>query len=141
MYVPIYSSPFCNDDDGTKGPLGPCLTVNPGQRLYIKVINDMKSGMDRLEQHKVKLREYWRLAAAAASSSDPAVAGGADLDKISFHGKAPELMPSENDRPITLEDEQNLPGWDATFDDVNLHLHGMQVVPHLFYVSPLIPNG
>jgi hypothetical protein len=113
------------------------LTVNPGQRMNIKVINDMKSGMDRLEQHKVKLREYWRLAAAAsASSSDPVA--GADLDKITLHGKAPESLPDEG-MPITLEDEQNLPGWDATFDDVNLHLHGMQVVPHLFYVSPFIP--
>lgn len=97
----------------------------------------MKSGMEQLQQHKVQLREYWRLAAAAASSSssDPAAGGQQpDLDKITFYGKAPQY-PTEDITTITLEQQQNLPGWDATFDDVNLHLHGMQVVPHLFYVS------
>jgi FtsP/CotA-like multicopper oxidase with cupredoxin domain len=28
---------------------------------------------------------------------------------------------------------QDLTGWDATFDDTNIHFHGMQVSPHLFY--------
>jgi FtsP/CotA-like multicopper oxidase with cupredoxin domain len=28
---------------------------------------------------------------------------------------------------------ENMPGYDTTFDVVNIHLHGMQVVPHLFY--------
>jgi hypothetical protein len=37
------SSPFCRNDDGTTGPLGPCLTVNPGHSLKIKVINDMNN--------------------------------------------------------------------------------------------------
>ena len=28
---------------------------------------------------------------------------------------------------------QNFPGWDTSFDNTNLHFHGMQVVPHLFF--------
>ena len=51
-----------------------------------------------------------------------------DLDSIDYFGETPETA---SDMKIT--NTQDLPGWDATFDDVNLHLHGMQVVPHLFY--------
>jgi hypothetical protein len=117
--------------------------------MYIQIINDMQNGMEQLQQHKVKLSEYWRLASAAATaaagSSDPKAGGDSqqpplppDLDKVTWHGKAP-LLP-EDVKSITTVEEQNLPGWDATFDDVNLHLHGMQVVPHLFYVSPFKLN-
>ena len=98
----------------------------------------MQSGMEQLQQHKVKLSEYWRhaaAAAAAASSKNPATGDDQqpDLDKITWHGKALQLP--EDIKSIAF-DQQNLPGWNATFDDVNLHLHGMQVVPHLFFVSP-----
>ena len=41
--VPEESSPFCdNGYDGTTGPLGPCLKVLPGQRVKIRIINDIK---------------------------------------------------------------------------------------------------
>lgn len=50
------SSPFCNGgDDGTTGPLGPCMTVNPGQKLYIRIVNDMDDGMERLKQQMTQL--------------------------------------------------------------------------------------
>jgi hypothetical protein len=49
-------------------------------------------------------------------------------------------IPSPDDMFIT--NEVDLPGWDATYDDVNLHFHGMQIVPHLFYPEGTAnPNG
>ena len=54
-------SEFCYEgDDGTSGPLGPCLTVRPGQTMKIKVVNDMKDGMTKLKQHKVELEQRRR---------------------------------------------------------------------------------
>jgi hypothetical protein len=41
-----------------------------------------------------------------------------------------------------ITNEVDLPGWDATYDDVNIHFHGMQIVPHLFYPEGTAnPNG
>jgi hypothetical protein len=49
--VPKLSSPFCQDGyDGTSGPLGPCITVNPGQTMNIKIVNYMKDGMEILHR-------------------------------------------------------------------------------------------
>ncbi|KAL3895256.1 MAG: hypothetical protein SGARI_007503, partial [Bacillariaceae sp.] len=54
--VPELSSPFCQDGyDGTEGPIGPCITVNPGQTMNIKIVNDMKDGMEVLQQHRAEL--------------------------------------------------------------------------------------
>jgi hypothetical protein len=40
------SSPFCSNDgvpdDGTTGALGPCMQVFPGQKVKVRLINDMK---------------------------------------------------------------------------------------------------
>lgn len=84
-------SPFCLDDDGTTGPLAPCLAVNPGQTLKVKLINEMDSGMETFNQSMSGLAEYWN----------------------SFEG---------------VEDLGQV-----TNDFTNLHLHGVQVYPHLFY--------
>ncbi|KAL7554987.1 hypothetical protein ACHAWF_018604 [Thalassiosira exigua] len=114
------SSPFCdNGDDGTTGALGPCLTVLPGQKVKVRLINDMKNGMDILKQHKAELAQYWALV------DEP---GQPHLDSIDWFGplpKAPEDMAVTN--------AQDMPGWDVSFDGVNIHFHGMQIVPHLFY--------
>eukprot|EP00584_Thalassiosira_punctigera_P012779 CAMPEP_0172548702 /NCGR_PEP_ID=MMETSP1067-20121228/17933_1 /TAXON_ID=265564 ORGANISM="Thalassiosira punctigera, Strain Tpunct2005C2" /NCGR_SAMPLE_ID=MMETSP1067 /ASSEMBLY_ACC=CAM_ASM_000444 /LENGTH=814 /DNA_ID=CAMNT_0013335957 /DNA_START=115 /DNA_END=2559 /DNA_ORIENTATION=+ len=118
--VPEESSPFCADgDDGTTGPLGPCMQVKPGQRVKIRVVNDMNDGMTILKQRKPSLDEYWGLVA------EP---GQPNLDAIEWFGALPE---TPEDMYIT--NEQDLPGWDVSFDDVNIHFHGLQVVPHLFY--------
>ena len=45
------SGSFCNNnDDGSSGPLGPCLTANPGQTLTVKVKNKLDNGMTLLGQ-------------------------------------------------------------------------------------------
>ena len=75
--------------------------------------------MTILKQHKAELDEYWALVAEPGQPS---------LDDIDWFGPLPA---SPADMYIT--NEQDLPGWDVTYDDVNLHFHGMQVVPHMFY--------
>lgn len=44
-----------------------------------------------------------------------------------------------------VTNKQDMPGWDVSFDDVNIHFHGMQIVPHLFYpqgtANPVSNNG
>ena len=115
------STPFCyGDDDGTTGPLAPCLRVLPGQRVKIRLVNDMVDGVERLSQSATSVERYWTLA------SQP---GQPNLDSITYFGEAPPT-PEET---IVGSERQNLPGNDATYDDVNLHFHGMQIVPHLFY--------
>ena len=104
--------------DGTEGPLGPCLTVNPGQTMYLKVMNNMKDGMEILQQTKALQSEYWEMAKNY----------GEELDNITWYGSATETADE-----MEIIDPQDLPGYDASFDDLNVHLHGMQVVPHLFY--------
>eukprot|EP00978_Attheya_sp_CCMP212_P003455 scaffold7147_cov90-Attheya_sp.AAC.1 len=105
------SSPFCNNDDGTTGPLNPCLTVNPGQKLRIKVINDMENGMTILKQNMSKLeilQNYANLAGVLNTT-------GTGLNGTGLNGTGFESTST-----------QNMPGYDTTFDVVNIHLHGLQ---------------
>jgi hypothetical protein len=116
------SGPFCSPDgsgspfDGKDGPMGPCLTVNPGQTMTIKVFNDMDGGMERLRQHKASTEAYWNLTQNPAKYLDSGSHGP------HWFGKSP-LRPDN----MHVTNTQDLPGWDASFDDVNLHVHGVQV--------------
>jgi hypothetical protein len=109
------SSPFCFDgEDGTTGPLGPCLTVNPGQRMKVKIVNSMDDGMQRLRQTPNSVEEYWKLA------SEP---GNPGLDSIQFFGVAPD-----SPEGMKIPEPQDIPGMTSDFDVVNLHTHGLQYV-------------
>lgn len=113
------SSKFCShDDDGTTGPLGPCLQVLPGDKIKLRLINDMDHGMEALHQDKVPLEKYWKFAQKPNGPKNP----------LTMYGPIPD---TPEDMHIT--NKEDLPGWDVTYDDTNLHFHGMQVVPHLFY--------
>jgi FtsP/CotA-like multicopper oxidase with cupredoxin domain len=123
---------FCSlsDDapayDGSTGPLGPCLQVEPGQTMTIKLVNRLENGMSHLQQAASTRREWWEYAASTSADGSP---------DLFDHG---ESLHWEGQRPKVPEDIQvshpeNVPGWDVTFDDTNIHIHGMQVVPHLFY--------
>jgi hypothetical protein len=45
--------------DGSSGPVGPCLTANPGQMLTIRIVNQLDRGMELLRQRKVEKNDYW----------------------------------------------------------------------------------
>jgi len=136
------SGPFCDSGatDGSTGMLGPCLQVQPGQRLTIQIVNELDGGMAALDQTKASREGYWE---------QTQIPGYPDLDQIAFPATADYPYPTgtsnatlgwlgdpvETPDDMALPNVQNFPGWDAPglFDYVNIHLHGMQVVPHLFY--------
>ena len=68
----VSSSKFCShDDDGTTGPLGPCLQVLPGDKIKLRLINDMDHGMEALHQDKVPLEKYWKFAQKPNGPKNP----------------------------------------------------------------------
>lgn len=104
------SSPFCYGMSGTDGPLGPCLTVNPNQTIYIKIINDMDNGTALLKQGRTQLEILQTLS------------GNPNTNSSGYLGTQ-----------FSTVVEENVPGFETSFDVVNIHMHGMQVVPHLFH--------
>jgi len=135
-------SPHCFGDNGTSGILGPCLQVSPGQSLMIKLVNKMADGMKTLEEHLPSTAEWY----AAKYFFSPTQDGPEHefmqtlIPKGDVHtGK----WPKSKDGDVRLDSNvQNLPGWQTGedahgnhygFDVVNLHLHGMNVQPHLFH--------
>eukprot|EP00804_Cyclotella_cryptica_P008292 CCRYP_016487-RD/>CCRYP_016487-RD protein AED:0.01 eAED:0.01 QI:664/1/1/1/0.75/0.6/5/477/495 len=79
----------------------------------------MTDGMEKLKQHETSIAEYWELV------KEP---GQPNLDPIGWFGPTPE---TPGDMIVT--NDQDIPGADTSFDNVNLHFHGMQIVRHLFY--------
>lgn len=130
------SGPFCDDNDGTGGPLGPCLQVNPGQTLSILVKIRLDDGMSIFKQRGVSKEDYWDV--ATAIGLDGMVVGpGATGASANFGVRPPRAV------DMAVPNSQSMPGWDSTFDDINLHLHGLRVTPHLFFpqgtTDPLAP--
>lgn len=126
------SGPFCAGEDGrpydgSAGPIGPCLTVNPGQTISIRIENKLDGGMATLGQRGVDKADYWELARDPKANLDD-IRVGPLSNTSGWFGTAPATA-----EDMELTNEQDMPGNDVTYDDVNLHLHGMQVVPHLFY--------
>lgn len=55
-------SKFCemqNGYDGRSGLLAPCLMVNPGQTLIVKVINNFPNAIDLLQSGPPSKTEWW----------------------------------------------------------------------------------
>jgi hypothetical protein len=138
------SGTFCNGDDGqpydgSTGPLGPCLQVDPGQYLTVRVKNNLNDGTSALRQQPeaalAGAGQYWD----NNGGFGPGFGNGA-LDNITYPiAGGPTVQTGWfNRRPDTPEEldvinVQDLPGQDVSYDDVNLHFHGAQVKPHLFF--------
>jgi FtsP/CotA-like multicopper oxidase with cupredoxin domain len=147
-FVGASGGPYCRGEngepyDGSSGPLGPCLTVRPGQTMTIRVENRMDGGMGALGQRAVSNDDYWQAASTYAQSLDN-VRVGPQSSTSGWFGAAPSNASAMRtfgndfeDLPGRARGVMGAPGGvkdqPLTFDDVNLHLHGMQVVPHLFY--------
>jgi FtsP/CotA-like multicopper oxidase with cupredoxin domain len=110
------SSPFClNGYNGTTGPLGPCLSVNPGETLMFKMINKMNNGMNTtFQQVPADQNEFFKF-----------------IDSIPA-GALPGLR-AKKASDLKVLNQEDLPGVRVSFDDTNLHLHGLHVTPHMFY--------
>jgi hypothetical protein len=128
------SGPFCHGGltdlrhptpyDGTAGPLGPCLTVNPGQVITIHVANKMDGGMTTFGQRPVSNEDYYSAAANISGVDDIRVPSTASPDTPLSSGWFGTLPASPSD--LTVTNVQDIPGRDVSFDDVNLHFHGLQ---------------
>lgn len=128
------SGPFCDMSsdstggyDGSAGPIGPCLQVRPGQTMTVQVTNNLKKGMQQLKQVGETPKSYWDITQ---------IPGIPDLDDLDWNF----TDIAEKAEDMFVESKENLPGFDdITFDDVNMHFHGLVVTPHLFY--PLGTNA
>eukprot|EP00122_Pirum_gemmata_P021818 Pgem_evm1s20309 len=109
--------------DGQEGFVGPCLQVLPGQSMSIKLINKLDNGMEIFNQTKTKLQDYYDLTSKIPYANT--------LD----HGKYTKWFgkPAKSAKDMDVLNTEDFPGYDETFDDTNLHFHGMKVAPHLFY--------
>ena len=123
--LPETSSPFCSvmgGYDGSQGMLGPCLQANPGDTVAIRITNKFaETPYDYArEWSKPSKAEWYQMTAMAP-------------------GTSPEDMRNEGpDGNIT----ENNPGWHTSYDTTNLHLHGLEVEPHLFHpVGTSDPNA
>lgn len=108
------------------GIFGPTLVVRPGDRLRIVVRNDFDEEQARaLGPNPPKLEDWYKLANNVTGRY-----AGLQNCGFSFVGKYPET-PED-----FIRDAINMPGHRAShFESTNIHLHGMEVPPHLF--SPL----
>jgi hypothetical protein len=109
------SDPFCqNGYNGTSGVLAPCLTVNPGETINILVVNEIGNGMAEFNQVPADRKQFFGLidSIPAGILPGPRAASFEDLNIVS---------------------EENMPGLDVSFDTTNIHLHGLHIIPHMFY--------
>jgi FtsP/CotA-like multicopper oxidase with cupredoxin domain len=113
--------------DGSEGPIGPCIQVKPGQTMTIQVTNRLQKGMKNLNQYGETPKKYWDLTQ---------IPGLPDLDDLDWN--LTDIAQKVED--MVIDSRENLPGWDnITYDDVNLHFHGLVITPHLFH--PLGTNS
>ena len=104
----------CFGISGTDELLAPCITMSPGDRVWIRVKNEMRDADRELNLDPV-----------------PATYNGFSDD------------PTDTNASYTLAStEENLPGWDTGensegksygYNTFNIHAHGMEVEPHLFH--------
>ena len=115
------TSAFCDETAQSDGSnmLGPCLRVEPGQTMMIKVINDMANGSVALHSEKPELEDW-----------QDVIDHRYGWDYLHSHGS---FTIFNKDKKNLTKQMTNFPGWETPFDHTNLHVHGLQVVPHLFY--------
>lgn len=107
------SDPFCqNGYNGTTGHLGPCLIVNRGEKMMIKIINEIGDGMAEFKQVPADREQFF--------------------DYVSKISPLPGPKP-QSPKDLKIVNEEDMPGLGVSFDTVNLHTHRLHVTPHMFY--------
>ena len=121
---------FCESGNGTAGPMGPCLKFVPGKTVSVRLVNNIVNGTRRFNQTKNSQFGYWTMGTKYNQSSETA-----DVQSTPYYTYLGE--PVDSPEEMTAENRlyEDVPGWETEdlFDITNLHFHGMQVVPHLFY--------
>eukprot|EP00425_Heterocapsa_triquetra_P041637 CAMPEP_0195065762 /NCGR_PEP_ID=MMETSP0448-20130528/11314_1 /TAXON_ID=66468 /ORGANISM="Heterocapsa triquestra, Strain CCMP 448" /LENGTH=922 /DNA_ID=CAMNT_0040096907 /DNA_START=58 /DNA_END=2826 /DNA_ORIENTATION=- len=125
-----FNKGFCKfGGDGSTGMLGPCLYAMPGQKLNILVKNALHQGPFHIKNVVPTKTGYWMkmknlyLSQNNIFIRDIMGMGSSTMTKST-------LFPSK----LAVGNSENVPGWSTnkSWDVFNLHLHGMEVVPHIF---------
>jgi hypothetical protein len=147
--------------DGTDGPFAPCLRVAPGETINIKIENRLGDAMkyyaERTQWRKASGKripspilnrtDYYEK--ALGSQDNPGYFANYYVtgDRLPVNLSAeqvtrlPYLLDGKDDDAADTTD-LDMPGYSTGrradgrtngFDSTNLHLHGMEVIPHLFY--------
>jgi len=133
---------YCANMTGDGGVFGPCLSVAPGETMFIKVENKLGDAMS-LFSNITDWAHSWDAPMPTRKSFYEAMVHDNVGDLTRGH------LPADTAEAIAGmpyfyegETELNMPGADTGtradgktngFDSTDLHLHGMEVVPHLFY--------
>mmetsp|Transcript_52358 Transcript_52358/g.135106 ORF Transcript_52358/g.135106 Transcript_52358/m.135106 type:complete len:926 (+) Transcript_52358:64-2841(+) len=125
-----FNKGFCKfGGDGSTGMLGPCLYAMPGQKLNILVKNALHQGPFHIKNVVPTKTGYWMkmknlyLSQNNIFIRDIMGMGSSTMTKST-------LFPSK----LAVGNSENVPGWSTnkSWDVFNLHLHGMEVAPHIF---------
>lgn len=105
--------------------LGPTLTLEPGQHFEVTVKNDMfeKGKYAGIGPRPPQLKDWLPL--VSTTTGPYAIMYKTDPVGFAMFGKGTPQTPLSK----FYIDTPNLP---RNFDDINLHLHGLQITPHLF---------
>jgi len=160
------NSPFGEDKaggDGSSGILGPALLVNPGQKMYVFVKNNLgpdttAQGMnneilgqqvawDRINYVRNKTGHPTHIkfskGIAGNNFTGPEFLNKRQAEKSGHikHGKPMPSLEGKKDAALNADDLvvmdgqiANVPGYNTNgYDVFNLHMHGFEVAPHLFH--------
>jgi len=131
------NSPFGPDafgGDGMQGILGPALQMLPGTTVYLMVKNSidpdyqMKGYAPTRENYAQKVNNWVQTGSRMVISS---IGSNNEITVLPNGTGQPNMQAAGMDMPNPV----NVPGWDTnhSFNQFNIHLHGMEVAPHLFH--------
>eukprot|EP01134_Creolimax_fragrantissima_P003247 CFRG3247T1 len=109
--------------------LGPMISVRPGQTMMVKLVNNIQGSL--LEETDASTANGKLSAEEMALQNIAVVEIGAENGYF-LYGQ-PAAGDGTNISDYIIQDIENMPGYDSSFDNTNLHFHGLNVVPHLFY--------
>lgn len=115
------SCKHAEENAGTESIFGPTMVIPRGKIYRILLKNDLRDVQKRIGPAPPTIDQWFSLA-------NPLDGRYAFLRNCGFrfNGKLPEKA-EQMQRSM-----HNMPGSQHTFDVLNLHLHGMKIIPHLF---------
>mmetsp|Transcript_52359 Transcript_52359/g.135112 ORF Transcript_52359/g.135112 Transcript_52359/m.135112 type:complete len:926 (+) Transcript_52359:70-2847(+) len=127
---PRFNKDWCAfGGNGLGGMLGPCMFALPGEKLNILVKNSLHQGPFHIKSVVPTKVGYWmKMKNLYLSQNNIFVRDIMGLGSSTITKS--KLFPSK----LAVPNKENVPGWSTnkSWDVFNLHLHGSEVVPHIF---------
>lgn len=135
-YLPVNgtakNSRFCAaGGDGTASTLGPCLETRPGETLNMFIMNNIRKGPILLNQPVPTKKGYQAKMHNVNLNQNNIFM----RDLFAFGTPEGRLTPGVwFAKNLAVPNEENVPGWrtNHSWDYFNVHLHGVEVLPHLY---------